>query len=102
MKPPAAPDAAVGALFLMRGNSPAYRGLFAMPEAIGNVDGQPTNAIYRVAWMMVKLLIDHHPGAVIVAWDAGMSGREKQDRKSTRLNSSHGSISYAVFCLKKK
>src|SRR5438128_4802085 len=28
-------------------------------------------------------------------------GRE-EDRKSTRLNSSHGSISYAVFCLKKK
>src|SRR2546429_4104227 len=27
---------------------------------------------------------------------------EKQDRKSTRLNSSHGYISYAVFCLKKK
>src|SRR5687768_18431422 len=26
----------------------------------------------------------------------------KQDRKSTRLNSSHGYISYAVFCLKKK
>src|SRR5207245_11614413 len=26
----------------------------------------------------------------------------KIDRKSTRLNSSHGSISYAVFCLKKK
>src|SRR5207245_11039454 len=28
--------------------------------------------------------------------------RSHQDRKSTRLNSSHGSISYAVFCLKKK
>src|SRR5207245_9882842 len=28
--------------------------------------------------------------------------RRHQDRKSTRLNSSHGSISYAVFCLKKK
>src|SRR5207245_11462072 len=27
---------------------------------------------------------------------------ENVDRKSTRLNSSHGSISYAVFCLKKK
>src|SRR2546422_2706106 len=27
---------------------------------------------------------------------------EVQDRKSTRLNSSHGYISYAVFCLKKK
>src|SRR5207245_9260029 len=29
-------------------------------------------------------------------------GSVEQDRKSTRLNSSHGSISYAVFCLKKK
>src|SRR2546422_5331259 len=28
--------------------------------------------------------------------------RRKADRKSTRLNSSHGYISYAVFCLKKK
>src|SRR2546429_7258559 len=27
---------------------------------------------------------------------------KKRDRKSTRLNSSHGYISYAVFCLKKK
>src|SRR5690348_18195218 len=30
------------------------------------------------------------------------SGRGRSDRKSTRLNSSHPSISYAVFCLKKK
>src|SRR6266487_5710238 len=29
-------------------------------------------------------------------------GRSRDDRKSTRLNSSHPSISYAVFCLKKK
>src|SRR6266852_5383654 len=29
-------------------------------------------------------------------------GDGARDRKSTRLNSSHGSISYAVFCLKKK
>src|SRR5690348_18005522 len=28
--------------------------------------------------------------------------RQRRDRKSTRLNSSHPSISYAVFCLKKK
>src|SRR2546429_1172573 len=33
--------------------------------------------------------------------DHGTGGR-LQDRKSTRLNSSHGYISYAVFCLKKK
>src|SRR5687768_18078824 len=29
-------------------------------------------------------------------------GERAEDRKSTRLNSSHGYISYAVFCLKKK
>src|SRR5688500_19290288 len=29
-------------------------------------------------------------------------GRDREDRKSTRLNSSHLVISYAVFCLKKK
>src|SRR2546429_3326087 len=35
--------------------------------------------------------------------DGASSGREEDlDRKSTRLNSSHGYISYAVFCLKKK
>src|SRR2546430_8819917 len=35
---------------------------------------------------------------------SGQAGlvREAQDRKSTRLNSSHSQISYAVFCLKKK
>src|SRR2546422_2592828 len=32
----------------------------------------------------------------------GTSGAGFLDRKSTRLNSSHGYISYAVFCLKKK
>src|SRR5271167_5195587 len=32
----------------------------------------------------------------------GWRGQRSRDRKSTRLNSSHVSISYAVFCLKKK
>src|SRR2546427_6047219 len=32
----------------------------------------------------------------------GTGGAEGRDRKSTRLNSSHSQISYAVFCLKKK
>src|SRR2546430_12236587 len=31
-----------------------------------------------------------------------LNGQASQDRKSTRLNSSHSQISYAVFCLKKK
>src|SRR5438309_6601482 len=34
--------------------------------------------------------------------DRGVPSVLDQDRKSTRLNSSHSSISYAVFCLKKK
>src|SRR5256885_13201252 len=39
----------------------------------------------------------------VYAHDAhGLRGRDHADRKSTRLNSSHLVISYAVFCLKKK
>src|SRR3712207_7179033 len=45
-------------------------------------------------------------GALLVELGHGHSGRDRaervQDRKSTRLNSSHANISYAVFCLKKK
>jgi DNA polymerase-1 len=65
-----------GELFLIDGNSLAYRAFFALPESIATADGRPTNAIYGFASMMAKILIDHHPHAVIVAWDAGMSGRE--------------------------
>src|SRR3712207_8940647 len=36
------------------------------------------------------------------AWNDGGEPRRVRDRKSTRLNSSHANISYAVFCLKKK
>src|SRR5207249_10827428 len=51
-----------------------------------------------------------HAGRELLPRDAGddLGGvvggrvREQEDRKSTRLNSSHVSISYAVFCLKKK
>src|SRR5690606_40571540 len=39
------------------------------------------------------------PTALFPGWDKAPSRR---DRKSTRLNSSHVKISYAVFCLKKK
>ncbi len=65
-------------LFLIDGNSLAYRAFFALPESIATADGRPTNAIYGFASMMVKLLTDFKPKGVIVAWDAGWSGREKQ------------------------
>src|SRR3712207_7025707 len=40
--------------------------------------------------------------AQLVAHPAGARAGTLPDRKSTRLNSSHANISYAVFCLKKK
>src|SRR3712207_8284245 len=42
-----------------------------------------------------------HLREVVEPRDAGQPA-EVEDRKSTRLNSSHANISYAVFCLKKK
>src|SRR5438128_4117015 len=53
---------------------------------------------------MIPVGIDHaHPsaGRDILLY-AMLKEFRFSDRKSTRLNSSHGSISYAVFCLKKK
>src|SRR5438477_8381269 len=44
-------------------------------------------------------LLAHHAAVTANATDVASNER---DRKSTRLNSSHMSISYAVFCLKKK
>src|SRR5699024_11638551 len=41
----------------------------------------------------------HSTGPKSIKWGASPNAK---DRKSTRLNSSHVSISYAVFCLKKK
>src|SRR2546426_2296288 len=46
-----------------------------------------------------QLGLAHRLRALGVGW---LDGKHPQDRKSTRLNSSHLVISYAVFCLKKK
>src|SRR3712207_8614138 len=47
-----------------------------------------------------RLLVARGGVGMISLGEAAVSGLE--DRKSTRLNSSHANISYAVFCLKKK
>src|SRR5690625_7053747 len=53
-----------------------------------------------------NLIVDHGCGNAAVAGHKSVPGLypviQIQDRKSTRLNSSHVAISYAVFCLKKK
>src|SRR3712207_7121368 len=76
----------------------------------------PYTTLFRSHHLLLRLLADdalevahHHrigvrPGdgadAVVSVLDIG--DPVAQDRKSTRLNSSHAIISYAVFCLKKK
>src|SRR5690625_1442839 len=54
-----------------------------------------------IARQMETALLEVEPG-VIEAYQAMGIKRRSIDRKSTRLNSSHVAISYAVFCLKKK
>src|SRR5687768_18560741 len=52
---------------------------------------------------LFRSLVAGPAGAGQIGVDAGALGHQQVgDRKSTRLNSSHGYISYAVFCLKKK
>src|SRR2546422_10153315 len=48
------------------------------------------------------ILFEDDPGDAPRAFHQQRLRGDAQDRKSTRLNSSHGYISYAVFCLKKK
>src|SRR5438034_1902385 len=65
------------------------------PGGVTDVTARPTAlAMERV--LKQRVIIENRPGA------AGATGNAYVDRKSTRLNSSHTVISYAVFCLKKK
>src|SRR3712207_8779838 len=54
-----------------------------------------------VAGGVVGLLFGR-PLNYLMAWSFRAFNKLFEDRKSTRLNSSHANISYAVFCLKKK
>src|SRR5207245_3744125 len=99
--------------------------LTALTPPRGRGKRQSTNEATLVE-AIDRVLTEHRvEGLLSVTWEKqveqttqyvgrgrGSSSREKRviqhtrshitDRKSTRLNSSHGSISYAVFCLKKK
>jgi DNA polymerase I len=68
---------APGELFLIDGNSLAYRAFFALPESIATSTGFPTNAIFGFASMLVKILTEHGTKPTIVVWDAGASGRKE-------------------------
>src|SRR3984957_8542054 len=64
-------------LFLIDGNSLAYRAFFALPESIATSTGVPTNAIFGFASMLVKILTDYGPKATVVVWDRGDTGRRE-------------------------
>src|SRR3954465_902026 len=75
-------------LFLIDGNSLAYRAFFALPESIATSTGFPTNAIFGFASMLVKLLTEYGSKPTVVVWDAGSSGRKEvsADYKATRTS----------------
>src|SRR5438309_10605641 len=67
----------------------------ALPILVANNDAAPEVPLEERMYLEIYDAIMEHrlPAGTKLA---------EQDRKSTRLNSSHSSISYAVFCLKKK
>src|SRR5438445_534978 len=86
---------------LVSGVLAARRGLGAGPRALIAFAGVCFGLAYLVRPEGALYLV----GLIAIASFRVVSGRERAaalDRKSTRLNSSHANISYAVFCLKKK
>src|SRR5258707_5949846 len=82
-----------------------YTTLFRSVLAIGN----PGDAMLFSVTKGIVSAVGKFPNAGQGTWiqtdapiNPGNSGGPLLDRKSTRLNSSHANISYAVFCLKKK
>src|SRR3712207_6920130 len=77
-----------------------YTTLFRSARARGGADARAADRPH--------LQLPHVGGEHIrIFWHRGIApcrsrATEREDRKSTRLNSSHANISYAVFCLKKK
>src|SRR5690242_21147838 len=77
----------------------AYLAILILPRFVDVV--LPIAVFIAVLFTYNRLLTESE---LVVMRAAGMSQGDlaRPDRKSTRLNSSHMSISYAVFCLKKK
>src|SRR5437762_3707083 len=70
-----------------------YTTLFRSPERVGHRNAVAHRDRRRAGWLAARNA-DVHLGH--------RTPGDRGDRKSTRLNSSHRCISYAVFCLKKK
>src|SRR2546430_12404449 len=74
-----------------------------LPDAMFVIDSNAEEIAVKEARRMgvpVVSVVDTNCDPDVVDWI--IPGNDDADRKSTRLNSSHSQISYAVFCLKKK
>src|SRR5438445_9843027 len=83
-----------------------FRSLKKMEE-VEIVGIHPTKKTVATDLEMFRKLLDEvqagdNVGVLLRGIDKDQVERGQVDRKSTRLNSSHANISYAVFCLKKK
>src|SRR2546427_1394158 len=113
---------------LHRQCGPLYQGLVVQAVVheilVGRVHAQRQRARLEEAEQRPQLVVDHQGMALTatggrqqhglvdqgvlvdeveeVLEQSGVGATKDRDRKSTRLNSSHSQISYAVFCLKKK
>ena len=57
-------------LFLLDGSSLAFRAFFALPESIATQAGAPTNALFGLSQMLLKLITEYRPSYLVCAWDA--------------------------------
>src|SRR5690349_8416538 len=58
-------------ILLLDGHSLAFRAFFALPDTLVTSSGQVTNAVYGFTAMLIKLLADEKPKAVVVCFDKG-------------------------------
>ncbi len=58
-------------LALLDGHSLAYRAFYALPPDLATQSGQMTNSVYGFTRMLLKLVGDHHPDGIAIAWDVG-------------------------------
>jgi DNA polymerase-1 len=56
-------------LLLLDGNSLTYRAFFALPTDMATASGQVTNAVFGFTSMLINLIKDHRPDAMVVAFD---------------------------------
>ena len=60
-------------MLLLDGHSLAYRAYFALPDTMTTTGGQPTNAVYGFMSMLLKVVDEEKPDAVVVAFDGPRS-----------------------------